>query len=78
MFVIFCRVFQFIFNFVVKFLPWRKATRVEGASCIGKIPELLHKHKLKMPMLVTDEGLVKAGIAQRIIDVLAKAHFPYL
>ena len=78
MFVIFCRIFQFIFNVVVRFLPWRKAARVEGAACIGKIPELLNKHKLKMPMLVTDEGLVKAGIAQRIIDVLAKARFPYL
>jgi alcohol dehydrogenase class IV len=77
MFVIFCRVFQFIFNLGARVLPWRKAAIVEGAGCIGKIPELLNKRNLKMPMLVTDTGLVKAGIAQRIYDVLAKANFTY-
>ena len=78
MFVIFCRIFQFIFNFGARILPWRKAIPVEGPGSIGKIPELLHKHKVKKPMLVTDDGLVKAGIAQKIIDVLGKARFAYV
>ena len=73
MFVVFCRVFQFIFNFAARLLPWRKAIPVEGPGSIGKIPELLEKQKAKKPLLVTDNGLVKAGIADRIIEVLKKA-----
>ena len=78
MLVIFCRIFQFVFNFCAMLLPWRKAIPIEGPGSIGKIPELLRERKVKKPMLITDNGLVKAGIAQRIIDVLAKAQFPYL
>jgi len=78
MFVIFCRIFQFVFNFGAMVLPWRKALPIEGPGSINKIPELLREKKVKKPMLVTDNGLVKAGIAQRVIDVLAKAHFAYL
>ena len=58
-------------------LPWRKAVPVEGPGSIKKIPELLRGQKVKKPMLITDNGLVKAGIAQKIIDVLVNAHFPY-
>jgi len=75
---IFCRVFQFFFNLGARLLPWRKAVPIEGPGSIQKIPELLRGQKVKKAMLVTDNGLVKAGIAQRIIDVLEKSQFPYL
>ncbi|MDR0502976.1 MAG: iron-containing alcohol dehydrogenase [Treponema sp.] len=78
MFVIFCRIFQFIFNFGAMVLPWRKAAVIDGPGSIGKIPELLREQNVKKPILVTDNGLVKAGIAQKIIDVLASAKFPYV
>lgn len=78
MFVIFCRIFQFIFNYGAMVLPWRKAIPVTGPGSIGKIPELLQEQKVKKPLLVTDNGLVKAGIADRIIDVLKKAEIPYI
>jgi len=78
MFVVFCRIFQFVFNFGARVLPWRKAVPVEGPGSIGKIPDILREKKIKKPMLVTDNGLVKAGITQRLIDVLAKAQFPYV
>ena len=77
MFVLFCRVFQFVFNYGARVLPWRKAVPVEGTGSIGRIPELLRNQNVKKPLLVTDNGLVKAGIAQRIIDVLTNAGFSY-
>jgi hypothetical protein len=54
----FCRIFQFVFNYGSKAMPWRKAIRIEGPGSIGNIPELLRKHAVKNPMLVTDNGLV--------------------
>ena len=76
--VIFCRVFQFVFNFGARVLPWRKAVPVEGPGSIGKIPDFLKKECVKKPMLVTDNGLVKAGIADRVIEVLKKSGIPHV
>ncbi|MCL2127896.1 MAG: iron-containing alcohol dehydrogenase [Treponema sp.] len=75
LFVLFCRVFQFIFNLGARVLPWRKAVPVEGPGSIGKIPGLLKEQGVKKPVLVTDNGLVKAGIASKVIDVLANAGY---
>ena len=71
---VFCRVFQFVFNFGAMVLPWRKAIRVEGAGCIGEIPRLLAEKGAKKPLVVTDPGLVKAGIASRVTEVFAKVN----
>jgi alcohol dehydrogenase class IV len=78
MFVIFCRVFLFVFNFGARVLPWRKAVPVEGPGSIGKIPELLKEQKVKKPLIVTDNGLVKAGIVNQVITVLGKAGIPFV
>jgi len=78
MFVLGCRVFQLIFNYGARVLPWRKAIPVEGPGSIGKIPELLREKNVKRPLLITDNGLVKTGIAARLIDVLTKAEIPYV
>jgi alcohol dehydrogenase class IV len=51
---------------------------VEGPGSINRIPELLKQQKVKKPLVVTDNGLVKAGIAGRITDVLDKAGIPYI
>jgi alcohol dehydrogenase class IV len=72
-----CRIFQFVFNYGALALPWRKAIPVEGAGSINKIPELLASCKAAKPLVVTDPGLVKAGIAARVQSVLDKAGIPY-
>ena len=71
--ILFCRVFQFVFNFGARVLPWRKAIPIEGAGCIGKIPGLLKENGGSKPLLVTDPGLVKAGISSRLTAVLENA-----
>ena len=78
MLTIFCRVFQFFFHFGAYVLPWRKAIRVDGTGCIKEIPALLKGNGGSKPIVVTDPGLVKAGIAARITGVLEKAGVPYV
>jgi alcohol dehydrogenase class IV len=77
MFVFYCRVFQFFLNIGARFMPWRKAVPVEGPGSISRIPELLREQGVKKPLVVTDNGLVKAGIVGRITSVLEKAEIPY-
>jgi alcohol dehydrogenase class IV len=71
--IVFCRVFQFLFNIGARALPWRKAIPVEGVGSIRKIPELLRDRSVTKPLVVTDPGLVKAGIAAKVTGVLSAA-----
>jgi alcohol dehydrogenase len=71
------RTFQAVFNIGARFLAWRKAIPVEGAGSVGKIPGLLRELRVKRPIVVTDPGLMKAGVAPRVLDVLDKAGIPY-
>lgn len=72
------RTFQFVFNFGARCLPWRKAERVEGAGAVGRIPELLGQRGVKRPMVVTDPGLMKAGVAPAVLKVLEEGGVPYV
>ncbi|GAB1475276.1 hypothetical protein MASR2M70_01080 [Bacillota bacterium] len=71
------RTFQFVFNYGARVLRWRKAQRVEGPGSINKIPDLCKQRSIIKPMVVTDPGLMKAGVAVRILDVLEQAGIPY-
>lgn len=72
-----CRTFQAVFNIGARLLPWRKAIPVEGAGSINKIPELLTMLNVKRPMVVTDPGLMKAGVTPHVLDVLSKSGVPF-
>ncbi|MCL1830463.1 MAG: iron-containing alcohol dehydrogenase [Oscillospiraceae bacterium] len=68
------RTFQSIFNIAARILPWRKATIVKG---IDQIPSLLTRSSLKRPMVVTDAGLMQAGITQKVMAVVGDSGFEY-
>lgn len=71
------RTFQFVFHYGALCLPWRKAIRVEGAGAIQRIPALLNREGVKRPMVVTDPGLMAAGVAPAVLQVLKEAALPY-
>jgi alcohol dehydrogenase class IV len=72
------RVFQAIFGLGARMLPWRKAVVISGAGAIAEIPGLLHNEHRRRVMVVTDPGLMKARVAQRLTAVLEAAGMPYL
>lgn len=71
---VYYRVFQFIFNLAARALPWRKAIVIKG---IKQIPELLNGLSSTKPMVITDEGLMKAGVAPKVLEVLDENNIPY-
>lgn len=48
-----------------------------GSGAIGKIPEEIKARKLKKPLIVTDKGIVKAGLLAKIEEVLKKGGVDY-
>jgi len=75
--IVFCRVFQFFFGLGARLLPWRKAERVQGKGSLGKIPSLLEKMGARKPLLVSDPGLRKAGLVQKVTVLLEGAGIPF-
>ena len=78
MLVIFCRIFQFFFNLAARILPWRIPIICNGKGSINQLPDILAMKRAEKPILVTDTGLINAGIAKRITDILEKAGIPYV
>ena len=71
------RTFQFVFNLGARVLPWRKAAPIKGAGAIRQIPAILAKEGVTKVMAVTDPGLMAAGVAPRVIQVLEDSDIPY-
>jgi len=48
-----------------------------GAEALGKVPETIMEQGLKKPLIVTDKGVVKAGLAKKLGAVLESAGISY-
>lgn len=80
-----CRAFQGCFYMALPILPYRDPKQYDS---LNSIPEILQKEREKKSCLkrrkkyervlvVTDQGLVKAGIVKQLEDVLTKAGIAY-
>lgn len=50
---------------------------VYGTGCIRQLPDEIRQMKHERPLIVTDKGLIEAGIVKRITDVLEEAEIEY-
>ena len=50
---------------------------IYGEGSIKKLPDEIRKLNNKKPLLVTDKGIITAGIAEKITDVLEEAGIDY-
>lgn len=72
---IFCRTFQFAFWAAYPLLPYREPELVEGG--LEGIPEVLEKEGKRRPLLVSDQGVVKAGLLDKLLSVLDEKSVAY-
>ncbi|MBQ3991274.1 MAG: hypothetical protein II630_10505, partial [Bacteroidales bacterium] len=61
-----CRTYQCAFHIAQPLLPYKDPVVKQS---INDIPEILRKNNINNVIFVTDQGLVKAGMAKRIEDV---------
>ena len=50
---------------------------VFGAGALQRLPAQITRLGMKRPLVVTDAGVVKVGLADRVYDVLRKAGVAY-
>lgn len=64
---IYCRIFQNVFKFALPFLPYRNP---EIISSLKAVPDVLKKKKCKNVLIITDAGIHKLGLTDRLEKVL--------
>lgn len=64
----YCRCFQKIIYVALFFLPWRVPEQISGEGSLAKLSKFAKNKGWKSALLVTDEMLMKLGMAQPIID----------
>ena len=72
---IYCRIFQNVFKFALPFLPYRNP---EIISSLKAVPDVLKKKKCKNVLIITDVGIHKLGLTDRLEKVLTDSSIPYI
>ncbi|MYF74940.1 MAG: iron-containing alcohol dehydrogenase, partial [Gemmatimonadetes bacterium] len=55
----------------------RLSSTIMGRGTIGNIPQILNEQQVKKAQIVTDRGLVQAGVVARVTEILDKSHIAY-
>ena len=72
---IYCRIFQNVFKFALPFLPYRNP---EIISSLKAVPDVLKKKKCENVLIITDAGIHKLGLTDRLEKVLTDSSIPYI
>lgn len=70
----YCRTFQTALKIALPFLPYRKP-RIIGS--VKNIPDILSKKHCGRVLIVTDQGIQKAGLTKRLQKALSESGIPY-
>lgn len=71
----YCRVYQFIFKCSVPLLPYRKPTILCNNQEIVEVLNRLHCNKV---LIVTDQGIVKSGLLDKLVSAFDKSNVQYV
>ena len=72
---IYCRIFQNVFKFALPFLPSR-IPEIFSSRKAG--PDGLKKKKCENVLIITDAGIHKLGLTDRLEKVLTDSSIPYI
>jgi len=72
---IYCRIFQNVFKFALPFLPYRNP---EIIGSLKAVPDILKKKKCENILIITDAGIHKLGLTQRLEKALTDNGISYI
>lgn len=70
MYKLYCRSFQKTMRLSLKYLPWRDPRLLAGENSLTELPDILQKEALTRLLLVTDKGVIAAGLLESFFTQL--------
>ncbi len=74
---LYCKTFHGAMKVSNYFLGYRMPKYISGPGALKRLPQMLYKKNAGKVLVVTDNGLVKLGLARRLLDTLDAAGIPY-
>ena len=75
--VIGCRLFQAIFKVCDYAVPYRMPKYIEGPGSVKNLPEFMREHGCNNALVVTDQGLMRLGLPNAMLEALEQAGIRY-
>lgn len=70
MYKLYCRSFQKVMRFSLKYLPWRDPRLVIGENALTELPDIIRKEEWTRLLLVTDKGMIATGLMDHFLAQL--------
>lgn len=70
----YCRIYQTAFRAAIPFLPYREPAILHRCE---ELADILTKEHIENLMVVTDAGIVKCGLTEKLCSVLDESHISY-
>lgn len=70
MYKLYCRSYQRVLKTSSRALPWREPELLEGEDSFNELPALIKKQGIESVLIVTDEGIVEAGLMDDFLQGL--------
>ncbi|TVP84720.1 MAG: iron-containing alcohol dehydrogenase [Alkalicoccus sp.] len=77
MYRFYCRFIQKVLFAVSPFLPWREPEILQGPGSLRTLPALIKGKKWRRVLVITDEGIRRAGLLNQLLALLEEADISY-
>ncbi|MEQ6377076.1 hypothetical protein RZN25_09615 [Bacillaceae bacterium S4-13-56] len=66
MYKLYCRTYQKTFRLISPLIPWIETELLEGEGGLQRLPSLVKSKGISRVLVVTDHGIVSAGLLKRL------------
>ncbi|MHC8517874.1 iron-containing alcohol dehydrogenase [Sporosarcina sp. ITBMC105] len=78
MYKLYCRSFQQVMKVSAAFLPWRVPELITGENSVAQLPGLITKRGVASVLIITDKGIVAAGLIDGLLEGLDREKVRYI
>ncbi|WP_107943223.1 iron-containing alcohol dehydrogenase [Metasolibacillus fluoroglycofenilyticus] len=71
------RAYQMVHKQALKVMKWRKPVLIEGENALLRLPQIITDNDIKRVLIVTDKGIVKAGLMKHLLVAFDKVGIEY-
>ena len=73
-----CRFYQKVMKIGMYFLPYRKPVMIKGDNALNEIPAIFKNKNIEKVLIVTDNGIVKLGLHNNLLNILKTQNINYI
>lgn len=78
MYTAYCRTVQSSMRVGMKLMNWRKPELLQGENSLEKLPDLVKSLDLNMLLVITDEGIHKLGLMDKLLEGLQEQNIAFV